>query len=189
MSKKKPNKLKGRIEMENNGNAFGKYFSWIAWFLALVITGFAFQSYLDKQYNPNQSPDYVNQANGIAEVPLRQNRHGHYVANGRINNIPVTFLLDTGATQVSIPAHLANELNLYSGNKFPVQTANGTVLVSQTSINSLSLGGIHLKNVSANINPGMKSDEILLGMSALKRVEFTQRGRTLILRGASKAHP
>jgi aspartyl protease family protein len=44
------------------------------------------------------------------------------------------------------------------------------------------IGDIKLTNVSAHINPSMDFDEILLGMSALKQIEFTQRGDTLILR-------
>jgi aspartyl protease family protein len=46
----------------------------------------------------------------------------------------------------------------------------------------LSLGNIFLYNVAAHINPAMKSDQILLGMSALKQVDFYQTGKQLILR-------
>ena len=54
--------------------------------------------------------------------------------------------------------------------------------MNQTEINKLSIGQITLYNVDANINPGMQSGHVLLGMSALKQLEFTQRGNTLILR-------
>ena len=94
----------------------------------------------------------------------------------------VTFLLDTGATQVSIPAHIADELQLESYGNYPVQTANGTVTVYRTKIDQLSIGNIFLYNVAAHINPAMKSDEILLGMSALKKIEFSQTGKQLTLR-------
>jgi aspartyl protease family protein len=63
-----------------------------------------------------------------------------------------------------------------------VHTANGQVTVIKTLIKELRIGSIVLYDVAANINPGMKSDEILLGMSALKRVEFSQRGKELTLR-------
>ena len=61
-------------------------------------------------------------------------------------------------------------------------TANGRVKITLTEIATLTLGGITLQNVAANINPGMQGEQILLGMSALKQLEFTQRGETLILR-------
>jgi aspartyl protease family protein len=63
-----------------------------------------------------------------------------------------------------------------------VQTANGRVKVYSTVLEQLSIGNIFLYNVAANINPAMKSNEILLGMSALKRVDFSQTGKQLILR-------
>ena len=43
-------------------------------------------------------------------------------------------------------------------------------------------GDISLQNVRATINPGYKSNQILLGMSFLKHLEFSQRGDTLTLR-------
>jgi len=63
-----------------------------------------------------------------------------------------------------------------------VQTANGMVTVYKTEIEQLSIGNIFLYNVAAHINPAMKSDAILLGMSALKKVEFSQKGKLLTLR-------
>jgi aspartyl protease family protein len=119
---------------------------------------------------------------GKAEVRLQQNRQGHYVVQGAINEIPVVFLLDTGATQVSIPAHIAEQLQLKSYAASQVNTANGRTTVYQTKLEQLSIGNIYLYDVSAHINPSMQSNEILLGMSALKRVEFSQVGKQLILR-------
>ena len=163
-------------------NRIGKIFVWLAWIIALAILVFIFQDVLDKQYNPNSNPEMRLTDSGRAEVVLQQNRLGHSVVQGGINDQSVTFLLDTGATQVSIPAHIADQLNLPSYGSYPVQTANGTVTVYQTKLEQLSIGNIFLYNVEAHINPGMKSDEILLGMSALKRVEFTQTGKQLTLR-------
>ena len=91
-------------------------------------------------------------------------------------------MLDTGATNVSIPSALGPSLGLTPGRQAWVQTANGRLRVAQTSIDELQIGGIVLRNVSAHLNPGMMGNEILLGMSALKQVEFAQRGEQLILR-------
>ena len=160
----------------------GRYFVWVAWIFVFAILVFVFQGYLDDQYNPNTSPEYALNTDGSAEVVLEQNRQGHYLVDGTINAYPVTFLLDTGATQVSIPEHIANQLNLPRYGQYPVTTANGSVIVRQTRIDQLTIGNITLRDVEAHINPGMRSDEILLGMSALKRVEFSQRGNRLILK-------
>ncbi len=163
-------------------NKLGKTFVWFAWIIALALLVFLFQDVLDQQYNPNSKPEMRLTSSGQAEVILDQNRQGHYVARGMINDTPVTFLLDTGATQVSIPAHIAEQLGLIAQGSYRVQTANGTITVYKTEIAQLSLGNIFLYNVAAHINPAMKADEILLGMSALKRVDFQQTGKQLILR-------
>lgn len=162
-------------------NKFGKSFIWIAWIIGFAILIFAFQGVLDKQWNPNQSPDSSLSAQGKASVVLKQNRNGHYITSGTINDEPVVFLLDTGATQVSIPAHIASRFALKTFGQYPVQTANGTVNVYRTKIDSLSIGNLYLYDIQAHINPGMKSDEILLGMSALKKVEFRQTGKQLVI--------
>lgn len=160
----------------------GKYFVWIAWCLGLLLLIFVFQDILDTQWNPNTQPKSFLSSEGQAEVHLQRNRHGHYITAGTINEEKVIFLLDTGATQVSIPEHIAERIDLPKLGQYPVETANGRVMVFKTRIEVLSIGNIFLYNVAAHINPGMKSDEILLGMSALKRIEFQQTGQQLILR-------
>lgn len=162
--------------------SFAKYFVWVAWIIAIGLLVFFFQDLLDKQWNPNSSPEFRLSNTGKAEVLLEQNRAGHYVVKGTINGKAVTFLLDTGATNVSIPAHIADNLNLTSTGSHIAQTANGNVRVYATRLNELSIGNLFLYDVSASINPGMKSDEILLGMSALKQVEFNQYGTQLTLK-------
>jgi aspartyl protease family protein len=163
-------------------NKIGKLFVWLAWILAIALLMFVFEDELYKQYNPNSQPQISLNSSGQAEVILKQNRQGHYVTNGNINETSVTFLLDTGATQVSIPAHIADKLQLKSYGSYPVQTANGRVTVYKTKIDQLSIGNLFLYNVAAHINPAMKSDGILLGMSALKQLDFQQTGKQLILR-------
>ena len=163
-------------------NKIGKIFVWLAWIIAIALLMLFFQDELDNQYNPNSQPQVSLNNSGQAEVVLLQNRQGHYVTQGYINEAAVTFLLDTGATQVSIPAHIAEKLQLKSFGSYLVQTANGTVTVYRTEIDQLSIGNIFLYNVAAHINPAMKSDDILLGMSALKKIEFSQTGKQLTLR-------
>lgn len=167
---------------DDSTNKIGKLFVWLAWIIAIALLMFVFEDVLNQQYNPNSQPEVSLNSSGQAEVILKQNRQGHYVTKGSINETPVTFLLDTGATQVSIPAHIADQLQLESYGSYPVQTANGRVTVYKTKIDQLSIGNIFLYNVAAHINPAMKNDEILLGMSALKQLDFQQTGKKLILR-------
>jgi len=153
----------------------------IAWLMALGLLTLIFGRWEANQYNPNSAPEY-RESNGTREVVLKSNRQHHYVSQGLINNHSVTFLLDTGATDVVVPEEVAKQLQLQRGSRQYATTANGVVEVFATRINQLSIGNIQLYNIRASINPAMGGTEILLGMSALKEVEFTQRGDTLTLR-------
>jgi aspartyl protease family protein len=137
----------------------------------------------ERQHNPNQQPITQLSVEGSPEVVLQRNRYGHYVTSGLINGEEVTLLLDTGATYVSVPENLADKLGLRKMARGQASTANGIVDTYLTRIEHLSIGGIEVYDVAASINPGMNHDtSILLGMSVLKNIEFTQRGDQLTLR-------
>jgi len=169
------------IILTDQQSKIGKGMLIVAWVVGLGLLTLLFERQLSEQFNPNTQPQSQT-AGGIAEVRLQQNRNGHYVTNGLINGQPVVFFVDTGATAVSIPQHIAQQVNLVPGARYKVQTANGTITVAQTKIDRLVIGDLQLFDVDANINSFDDSDHILLGMSALKRLEFTQKGEWLILK-------
>lgn len=154
----------------------------VAWVMAIGLLTVFFSDLLEHQHNPNRRVVGVVGADGVPEVVLQRNNRGHYVATGRINGSPVHFLLDTGATDVALPESLAQRLGLPRlGGGFS-NTANGVVAVWHTRLEQVSLGPIRLHDVSASILPGMGSEEVLLGMSFLKKLEMIQRGDQLTLR-------
>jgi aspartyl protease family protein len=153
-----------------------------AWVLALGILVLLFQRQIDYGHNPNRSPEAVADAAGQAAVVLDRNRAGHYVASGTINGRPVVFLVDTGATHVALPLSLARRLGLSLQEGGLSRTANGTVQTWRTRLDSVDLGGLTAHDVPASVLPNMPGEEVLLGMSYLKRFELLQRGGTLTLR-------
>lgn len=153
----------------------------LAWVAALVVLTLLFQHWLDTQHNPNARV-VTHTSAGVPEVILQRNRRGHYVANGTINGVEVTFLLDTGASDVSIPGQLARRLKLARGPAATYNTANGPITAYRTRLARVALGELAVADVIASINPNTQGEEVLLGMSFLKHLEFTQRGDTLILR-------
>jgi aspartyl protease family protein len=149
------------------------------WLTFLGLFWLGFTEFFDRQQNPNR---HLQVEEGGGELVLKRNRSGHYVVPGTINGQPVVFLLDTGATQVSVPAHLAQALNLAAGQGEAIATANGTGTAYATQIDELRFGPFRFTKVRGHLNPGQEDDQILLGMNALKHLEFTQRNDTLTLR-------
>ena len=142
-----------------------------------------FYGYFAQEVRVRDEPNHALELAASGEaLSLKRNRDGHYVFPGAINGRRVSLLLDTGATLVTIPAHLADELNLEAGAAQRSQTANGSLLTRATRLDTLAFGPFQLHGVAASLNPGMAGGQILLGMSALKHFEFTQRGDTLTLR-------
>ena len=152
--------------------------SWVA-LLGLLTLFFAHQQ--AKRQNPNQELSSVRR-DGYNEITLKRNPQYHYLANGFINGKEVTFLIDTGASDVAVPASLARQLKLTPGESGFMHTANGTVEVRRTQIDKLQLGSIELRNVDASINPGMQGDEVLLGMTFLRHLEFSQKNGELTIK-------
>lgn len=154
----------------------------LAWLVFLALGVFFFSDILDKQHNPNQTLQTRYSEDGTREVVLQRNKFGHYLTSGQINGQTVTFIIDTGATGVAIPEAVANRLVLQRGQAFRTETANGVTTSYAVSLEQVGVGGIELQDVRAAITPGLQTDEVLLGMSFLKHIEFTQRGDTLTLR-------
>lgn len=165
---------------DRNRRRMGRLMTHLTWVAILAVLTLFFNNYIDSRDNPNADLAYIN--GGDSAVVLQRNRSGHYAAPGRINGERVQFLLDTGATMVSVPSSLADELGLERGAPIRSMTANGTITVYRTELDSVTLGGIHMRNVSATINPGMHEDLVLLGMSFMQHLELTQRDGTLTLR-------
>ena len=163
----------------DNTRGIGKIMMIIALILLLLLFTYFFQNLLDEQYNPNQNIDATIDGQKI-EIHLQRNRMGHYVSSGSINGINTVFLLDTGATYVAIPQRLAEKFKLKQGRQVMLSTANGKTVGYQTLLSEVTLGPIMLHNIKAVITPGL--NDVLLGMSVLKQLEFTQRGEKLTIR-------
>jgi|TARA_Y100000310_G_scaffold38813_1_gene36331 aspartyl protease family protein len=163
------------------GSGLGRGMLLVACVIGMVLMTVFFADLEEQQRNPNRSPQSL-RATSYIEVVLDRSRSGHYVVSGTINKKPVEFLLDTGATDVVIPIETAEYLGLSVGRRSQAMTANGLITIYATRISELTIGEIRLTDIRASVNPNMQPQGILLGMSALKQVEFVQRGNTLTLR-------
>ena len=150
-----------------------------AWVVFLGLLYLFFEEQVTAKFDPNHNLQ-VSQSN--QPVVLKRNKAGHYIAPGEINGTAVIFLLDTGATSVSVPEKVAQRIGLTRGYPRQVNTANGVIEVYGSELDSVQLGSIKLHNINGHINPYMEGDTVLLGMSFMRHLEITQRGDKLTLK-------
>ncbi|MBM4200193.1 MAG: TIGR02281 family clan AA aspartic protease [Gammaproteobacteria bacterium] len=115
------------------------------------------------------------------QLTLEPSENGNYYVKGSINGQEVVFLLDTGASWISIPERLRWRLALERGRYVRVATAAGVVGNYATRVETLDIGPFHFLDVAAALNPYAPNDVVLLGMSALKDIQFAQSRGQLVL--------
>ncbi|ANE54714.1 TIGR02281 family clan AA aspartic protease [Methylomonas sp. DH-1] len=116
-------------------------------------------------------------------VRIKADSQGHFRGTLSINNVPMPFMIDTGATKTSIPEKYAVAAGLPRGGAVQAETAGGLVTDYQTRIASLKLGNLELRNLDAHINRHL--DEVLVGMNTLKYFRIEQNGDSLVLMAAT----
>ncbi len=121
-------------------------------------------------------------AEGTIEVPRGQDGHYHLVL--RLNDTPISFIVDTGASDVVLTRSDAARIGIdpdtliYLGR---ASTANGEVRTAPTYVEQVDLNGITDRNMRVLVNDGEMQGS-LLGMSYLSRFDSLEiRGDRLIL--------
>lgn len=165
---------------EDGTRKTGRIMLYIGWAIFLLMLTMIFGNWEESRINPNRHPQ-SSLIDGTAEVILQRNNQGHYLLNAQVNGTTISFLVDTGASQVVFTESQAKKIGLESGFPYYVGTANGDIQVWSTEVGQLNIGDIQLQDIPAAINPHMDG-YALLGMSALVNLEWTQSGDRLILR-------
>lgn len=117
-----------------------------------------------------------------ATIVLTANNDGHFFTTGKINGNDVSFMVDTGATVVSIGQAEADRLglNYKNGAKGFANTANGRIPVTAVTLNSLRVGEVEIGNVEAIVLPS-QMPHVLLGNSFLNRFQMKRENDTMRL--------
>ena len=110
--------------------------------------------------------------------------HGMYYSEGTINGQFTRFLVDTGATYVTLSGRKARQLKIDYRKGIPstAQTASSIVPVWQIRLDSISIGDIEVRNVDATVIAGDRPTEVLLGNSFLKHTHMQNAGSVLELK-------
>lgn len=119
---------------------------------------------------------------GRDSVELARARDGHFHIDGVIQGAPVRFLIDTGASTVSISQAFAARIGLscegLQRHAATFHTANGTVQGCISRVAELEFGPFRISNAAVAILPNLSS-EALLGMNALRQVRMEQEADRL----------
>jgi len=121
-------------------------------------------------------------ANSSGRTTILADSRGHFFTTGSINGVSVRFMVDTGATTVSLSAADAGKLgiNYRAGKRAQSNTANGPITVFVVQLDNVRVGDITLNNVLGSVSEG-PSHVALLGMSFLNRTQMNRDGDTLTL--------
>ena len=118
------------------------------------------------------------------QVTLAQARNGMFTVDAAINGSPLPFIVDTGATTISLDAAMAQQigLNYRKGTPGWSGTVNGLVRSWHVKLDSVAVGPIILYGVDATVREGPGTGGVgLLGMTFLSRVEMKRSGDSLTL--------
>jgi aspartyl protease family protein len=108
-----------------------------------------------------------------------------YAVLGSINGYPVDFIVDTGATLVSMSGREAKRLGIdyrVVGTPGRSSTASGMANIYLVTLAKVKVGDIELRNVKGAVHDGDFPPSTLLGMSFLGRLNMHQDGQVLELK-------
>jgi clan AA aspartic protease (TIGR02281 family) len=117
-----------------------------------------------------QDEELAETSNGI--YVIKQRGSGHYFMDGKINGKALTFVIDTGASIVSLPRPVAFLARISCKEQIQLQTAGGSTSGCTAVIASLRFGPFLMKDVPAVIVPNL--DQPLLGMNVLNQFKIEQ---------------
>ncbi len=113
----------------------------------------------------------VQSDNGNKRIEIPISLNGHYNLRLRINDVPVDFVVDTGATDIVLSQADASRIGLDLGQLAftgRASTANGIVETARVTLDKIEIANVIDRNVSAIVNKGELFGS-LLGMGYLQR--------------------
>jgi aspartyl protease family protein len=121
-------------------------------------------------------------AGGGTQIVLSEGTGGHFWTHGTINGKSVDFVVDTGATNVSMSLAEAERigLDMKQATRGMANTANGQVAAYRVMLDVVRVGDVQVYNVAATIVP-TSMPQVLLGNSFLTHFALKRDSDTLVL--------
>ncbi|MCP5245349.1 MAG: retroviral-like aspartic protease family protein [Burkholderiales bacterium] len=115
---------------------------------------------------------------GDGVLELLQSYDGHYFSSGTVNAVPVVFMIDTGATIVSVSSEIAALAGIKKCAPIKVSTANGIVNACIAKVAEVTFGSYQITDIDVIVLPNMSGDA-LLGMNVLRNFRIEQVGEIM----------
>ena len=125
---------------------------------------------------PSVNPERIKPSSeviGDKALELLQSHEGHYFSAGTVNGVPIVFMIDTGATTVSISSKIAKRAGIKKCVPVNVSTANGIVNACVATVSEVTFGDYRVTDVDVTVLPNMFGDA-LLGMNVLRNFRIKQ---------------
>lgn len=120
---------------------------------------------------------------GPSVITLWAQPNGFFFANGSVNRRGTRFLVDTGANTVTLSSAQADSLGIEyrDGRDGYAATASGVTPIKSIVLKRVTVEGITLRNVAANVVPGRFPEYPLLGASFLGKLNMVRSGNKMEL--------
>lgn len=142
----------------------------------LVVMGVV---YLAMSHYMKPKPVVVT-ASGALKIPRA--RDGHFYVDGSVNGRPITFMVDTGASTVSVSESFAAAAGLGEGEPVVFRTANGERKGRIVRGIPVSVGPLSVSGVKVGVGlQGLPDGQGLLGQSFLGKFRMSVDGREMLL--------
>lgn len=120
------------------------------------------------------------------ELVIPRQSDGHFYVPGEVNRVPVLFLVDTGASAVSVSEDLARQAGLPAGRPITLRTANGERPGQLVTGIPVKVGPMTLNDVTVVTGlAGLPAHQALLGQSFLRQMDVQLRADDMLMRPRS----
>jgi aspartyl protease family protein len=131
----------------------------------------------------NRQASFKPYALSTGELVIPRQDDGHFHVMGEVNRQPVSFLVDTGASHVSVSQALAQQAELPEGQSITLSTANGERPGQLVRGVPVRAGHLVLNDTTVTVGlVGLPPDQALLGQAFLKHFDIEINSDKMVLR-------
>jgi aspartyl protease family protein len=165
---------KGAPATKDSARQLGLFPMLVFWCLVMGLVYGAMTYYL----KPKQAKVLAN-----GDLVIQRSQDGHFYALGKINGVEAKFMVDTGASLVTVSDAFAQKALLLGGTPTTFRTANGDRAGRVVEGHNVSIGPIVATNIKLGVGLSGGSDtDALLGQSFLSKFDITMNKDQLVLR-------